>query len=75
MHAAAVWPRPSSVLLVAEAEVALDDARVGGQFAARPGQRHLAGFQHVAVVGDLQRGAGVLLDQQDGDAGLLQFAR
>ena len=75
MHAAAVWPRPSSVLLVAEAEVALDDARVGRQFAARAGQRYLPGFQDVAVVGDMQRGTGVLFDQQDGDTRLLEFAR
>ncbi len=75
MHAAAVWPRPSSKLLVAEAEVALDDARVGRQVAARPGQRYFPGFQDVAVVGDVQRGTGVLLDQQDGDARLLQLRR
>jgi diguanylate cyclase (GGDEF)-like protein len=38
-------------VLVAEAEIGFDDARVGGQFGARPGQLDLAGFQHVAVVG------------------------
>src|SRR5574343_751571 len=59
-------------VLVAEAEVGFDDARVGGQFGARAGQLDLAGFQHVAVVGYLQRGAGVLLDEQDGDAGFLE---
>jgi len=35
-------------------------------------QRDLAHLQHVAVVGYLERGTGVLLDQQDGDAGAAQ---
>ena len=40
-------------------------ARIGGELGARPCERELAGLEHVAVVGDLQRGARVLLDQQD----------
>ena len=36
-------------------------------------QAELAHFQHIAIVGHGQRGAGVLLDQHDGHAGLAQL--
>src|SRR5664279_1716216 len=48
------------------------EARVACQVFGRPLQRDLARFEHVAIVGDLQRGARVLLDEQDRDAGRAQ---
>ena len=44
---------------MANAEIGLDDVRIS--------QRDLAGFQHVAIIGKLQGGAGVLIDKQNGD--------
>ena len=46
-------------------EVGRRDARIRGELGARAFERELAGLQHVAVVGNLQRGPRVLLDQQD----------
>src|SRR5438445_61290 len=39
--------------------------RVAGQRLRRAGQRDLAGLQHIAFVRAFERGARVLLDQQD----------
>ena len=56
-------------LLACRAEVGVDHARVLGQVVGRAFERDLAHLEHVAVVGHLERGARVLLDQQDGHAG------
>src|SRR5512133_2415209 len=47
------------------AEIRRDQFRVVDQRVRRTGLDDLAGFQHVAVIRGLQRGAGVLLDEQD----------
>src|SRR6185295_6355928 len=47
------------------AEVGLPDRLVLDQVARGPGQDHVARLEHVAAVGDRQRLEGVLLDQQD----------
>src|SRR2546427_12357988 len=53
-------------------EIRRSDARIEGELGARALDRELAGFQHVAVIGDLQRGSRVLLDQQYRYAGCLE---
>src|SRR5690606_37668818 len=55
-------------LLVAAAEVKLLDVFVVAQFVSGAVEHHLALLHDVAVAGDAERGAGVLLDQQNGDA-------
>ena len=47
------------------AEIGRDQFRVVDQRVRRTGLDDFAGFQHIAVIRGLQRGAGVLLDQQD----------
>ena len=55
-------------------EIGGRDARIGREIAALgPSSASSPGLQHVAIVGDLQRGARVLLDQQDRDAGRAQL--
>src|SRR4051812_24780683 len=58
----------------AGAQVGFDDTRVACQLGGGPVHPDLAGLEQVAVVGDFQRGAGVLLDQQDRHALLAQAA-
>src|SRR4030095_11552064 len=48
------------------------DARIASKHAARAFDGNFSGLQHAAIVGDLQRGARVLLDQQNCHAGLAQ---
>src|SRR6185369_3678014 len=69
---AARAPHSRSALLATRAEIRLDDARVACQLGRGPLERDLAHLEDVAVVGDLERGARVLLDEQDGDAGRAQ---
>jgi hypothetical protein len=52
---------PSSVVIGASAKVGGLHARIAGQFLRNARERDFAGFQDVAVVGGLQRGARVLL--------------
>src|SRR5512143_3321072 len=60
-------------VLLAQAEVALADAGVVRQRTRRAVEDHFAGFQHIRVIGNLQRSACVLLHQQDRHAAPLQF--
>src|SRR5665647_2239717 len=48
----------------ADAQVGIDDAAVMQQRLGRAAQRHGPHFQHIGAVGHLQRGAGILFDQQ-----------
>ena len=66
--------RLSVVLVGASAEVGRLHARVAGQRRRRAAERDLAGLEHVAVVRAFERGARVLLDQQDRDAVVAQAA-
>ena len=43
------------------------------QLLGRARQRNAARFQHVRLVGDVERHAGVLFNQQDGRAGFVDF--
>ena len=54
--------------LFSPAQIGFLDALAAQQLLTRTGERHHAGFQHVAVVRHVQRRVGVLLDQQNGDA-------
>ena len=54
------------------AEIAGGDARIVHQGCSRAGMDDLAGLQHVAEVGGLERRPCVLLDQQDLHAKLAQ---
>ncbi len=45
----------------------MDDGVVGPQAGGRAFEEDLAAGEDIAVVGDFQRLAGVLLDQEDGD--------
>src|SRR5262245_20587256 len=54
------------------AEIAVDDLPIVNELARRTAQHNRASLEHVAVVGGLERGAGVLLDQEDRDAELAQ---
>jgi hypothetical protein len=56
----------------AAAEVGLHDALVLAQGGAVALDDDLSGLEHVAVVGQLERDFGVLLDQQDGGAQLVE---
>jgi LPS sulfotransferase NodH len=51
-------------------QVGLTDQRVVTQLPASPGEDNPAGFDDIGPVGHLQGSSGVLLDQQDGDAGV-----
>src|SRR5690606_41263290 len=66
--------RQHRLMLAAEAEVGLDHARIVGERVRRAFHRDLAGLEHVGVVGHLQRGARVLLDEQDPHATAAQLA-
>src|SRR3546814_19980521 len=57
---------------VAQTQIAFDDARIVAKLFGFAFQDDFAGFQNVAVVGHLQGGAGVLFDQQYGNAGAAQ---
>jgi len=57
----------AELLSVAAAEVGFHDALVLAQGGAVALDDDLSGLEHVAVVGQLERDFGVLLDQQDGD--------
>src|SRR6516165_12416523 len=62
--APSLLPRPRR-----QSEIGLDHARACRELRGRSLQHELAHFQHIAVIGDLQSGAGILLDQQDRDSG------
>src|SRR5215468_9924659 len=47
------------------AEIASDDAWVVYEADCRAGVHNTAGFENVAMVGSLERCAGILLDEQD----------
>ena len=53
--------------LVAQPQVAFDDPRSEASSRLGPARETSPVFEDVAVVGHLQGGAGVLLDEQDGD--------
>ena len=57
---------------VRDAEIGFDDARVGAQGIAAPFKHDRAVLHDIALIGDLERRAGILLDEQDGDMGALQ---
>ena len=61
------------LVLATEAQIALDHLGIIDQLGARALKSHLAGFQDVAIVGYLQRRAGILFDQEDGHAGALEI--
>ena len=58
------------LLLRRAAEIKLGDRRVVPEVGGAAGVAVLAFGQHVGAVADAERGADVLLDEQDGDAGL-----
>ena len=67
-------PRPAAVNGRYRPEIGLAHAVVGQELATRAGKLDAAVLQHVAAMGDLERGHDVLLDQQDGEALLVQAA-
>jgi len=70
------WPEELATAqrsgLAGKPQIRLGHSRVFRQFRGASLERDLAGFEHVTVVRDLQRGAGILLHQKNGDAGLAQ---
>src|SRR6185369_3136590 len=58
--------------LLADAQVGIDDAAVVHQRLRRAAQRHGAHFEHVGAICHLQRGPGVLFNQQHRHAELAQ---
>src|SRR5690606_27351492 len=58
----------SHFALLAQAEIAFDDTRIARQFFGLALEHHLSRFEHIAIIGHLERSACVLLHQQDGNA-------
>src|SRR5690606_33476909 len=58
----------SHFALLAQAEIAFDDTRIARQFFSLALEHHLSRFEHIAIIGHLERSACVLLHQQDGNA-------
>src|ERR1700683_3480041 len=69
--------RPIGTAFVAArlAQIGFLNLAPAAQFGGGAFENDAAGFQHIAVIGDGERHAGILLHQQDGNAKLPSYAR
>ena len=64
---------PTSAGFRARTKIACHQRGIDGQVGGRAGPAHFAELDELALVGDVKRGTGSLLDEQDGHAGVAQF--